>query len=219
MRLKQRTPLIGGNRKSFVFEVCVLGCLGLKRKKLKSSNDRRRCGKRSKFFASRFLQKKMVNYRVMKSKLKIKMHRILSTAADYIEITISVLIILLVIVFVLRLASEMYTTVVDMFVHKTANISFDEIISLIFELIIGIELVKMLSNHNTKTTLKLLLFVLARQLLLNHLSASTSLLTIVSVAIIFVIKRFLIKPSAKSKSAKSAKKRVAASADSSACED
>ena len=156
----------------------------------------------------------MVNYRVMKSKLKIKMHRILSTAADYIEITISVLIILLVIVFVLRLASEMYTTVVDMFVHKTANISFDEIISLIFELIIGIELVKMLSNHNTKTTLKLLLFVLARQLLLNHLSASTSLLTIVSVAIIFVIKRFLIKPSAKS-----AKKRVAASADSSACED
>ena len=134
----------------------------------------------------------------MKSKLKIKMHRILSTAADYIEITISVLIILLVIVFVLRLASEMYTTVVDMFVHKTANISFDEIISLIFELIIGIELVKMLSNHNTKTTLKLLLFVLARQLLLNHLSASTSLLTIVSVAIIFVIKRFLIKPSAKS---------------------
>lgn len=161
----------------------------------------------------------MVNYRVMKSKLKIKMHRILSTAADYIEITISVLIILLVIVFVLRLASEMYTTVVDMFVHKTANISFDEIISLIFELIIGIELVKMLSNHNTKTTLKLLLFVLARQLLLNHLSASTSLLTIVSVAIIFVIKRFLIKPSAKSKSAKSAKKRVAASADSSACED
>lgn len=156
----------------------------------------------------------MVNYRVMKSKLKIKMHRILSTAADYIEITISILIILLVIVFVLRLASEMYTTVVDMFVHKTANISFDEIISLIFELIIGIELVKMLSNHNTKTTLKLLLFVLARQLLLNHLSASTSLLTIVSVAIIFVIKRFLIKPSAKS-----AKKRVAASADSSACED
>ena len=150
----------------------------------------------------------------MKSKLKIKMHRILSTAADYIEITISILIILLVIVFVLRLASEMYTTVVDMFVHKTANISFDEIISLIFELIIGIELVKMLSNHNTKTTLKLLLFVLARQLLLNHLSASTSLLTIVSVAIIFVIKRFLIKPSAKS-----AKKRVAASADSSACED
>ena len=83
----------------------------------------------------------------MKSKLKIKMHRILSTAADYIEITISILIILLVIVFVLRLASEMYTTVVDMFVHKTANISFDEIISLIFELIIGIELVKMLSNH------------------------------------------------------------------------
>ena len=161
----------------------------------------------------------MVNYRVMKSKLKIKMHRILSTAADYIEITISILIILLVIVFVLRLASEMYTTVVDMFVHKTANISFDEIISLIFELIIGIELVKMLSNHNTKTTLKLLLFVLARQLLLNHLSASTSLLTIVSVAIIFVIKRFLIKPSAKSKSAKFAKKRVAASADSSACED
>ena len=161
----------------------------------------------------------MVNYRVMKSKLKIKMHRILSTAADYIEITISVLIILLVIVFVLRLASEMYTTVVDMFVHKTANISFDEIISLIFELIIGIELVKMLSNHNTKTTLKLLLFVLARQLLLNHLSASTSLLTIVSVAIIFVIKRLLIKPSAKSKSAKSAKKLVAASADSSACED
>ncbi len=156
----------------------------------------------------------MVNYRVMKSKLKIKMHRILSTAADYIEITISILIILLVIVFVLRLASEMYTTVFDMFVHKTANISFDEIISLIFELIIGIELVKMLSNHNTKTTLKLLLFVLARQLLLNHLSASTSLLTIVSVAIIFVIKRFLIKPSAKS-----AKKRVAASADSSACED
>ena len=155
----------------------------------------------------------------MKSKLKIKMHRILSTAADYIEITISVLIILLVIVFVLRLASEMYTTVVDMFVHKTANISFDEIISLIFELIIGIELVKMLSNHNTKTTLKLLLFVLARQLLLNHLSASTSLLTIVSVAIIFVIKRFLIKPSAKSKSAKFAKKRVATSADSSACED
>ena len=113
----------------------------------------------------------------------------------------------------------MYTTVVDMFVHKTANISFDEIISLIFELIIGIELVKMLSNHNTKTTLKLLLFVLARQLLLNHLSASTSLLTIVSVAIIFVIKRFLIKPSAKSKSAKSAKKRVATSADSPACED
>ena len=56
-------------------------------------------------------------------------------------------------------------------------------------IVVGIEFVKMLMLHTPVTDV--LLFAIARQLVVNHSSAVDTLLGVAAVALIFVIKKFL----------------------------
>ncbi len=60
-------------------------------------------------------------------------------------------------------------------------------------LAIGAELIKMLCKHTPETVIEVLAFALARQLIIGHASPIENLITVVAIAILFAVRRFLLK--------------------------
>lgn len=60
-------------------------------------------------------------------------------------------------------------------------------------LAIGAELIKMLCKHTPETVIEVLAFALARQLIVGHASSWENLITVLSIAALFAIRRFLLK--------------------------
>ncbi len=60
-------------------------------------------------------------------------------------------------------------------------------------LAIGAELIKMLCKHTPETVIEVLAFALARQLIIGHAEPWENLITVAAIAILFGIRRFLLK--------------------------
>ncbi len=63
-----------------------------------------------------------------------------------------------------------------------------------FTVVIGIEFLKMLSRHNMSSVVEVLLFAIARQMVIEHTSAVENLLMVFSIAILFTIRKYLFIP-------------------------
>ena len=59
-------------------------------------------------------------------------------------------------------------------------------------LVIGIEFIKMLVKHTPQSALDVLLYAIARHMVLNHEDALENLIGLLAIAVLFVISRFLI---------------------------
>lgn len=68
-----------------------------------------------------------------------------------------------------------------------------EFLSTCLGLVIGIELVKMLVKHSVSIAVEVLIFAVARQIVVEHLSATSTLLSIIALAGLFAIRKFLLK--------------------------
>lgn len=87
------------------------------------------------------------------------------------------------------------STVVEMF-----NLSFFEkgveslvtVLDKAITLAIGAELIKMLCKHTPETIIEVLAFALARQLIVGHAKSWENLITVVAIAILFAVRRFLL---------------------------
>lgn len=60
-----------------------------------------------------------------------------------------------------------------------------------FNTLIGIEFLKMLIKHSTASVIEVLLFAIARELIVEHTTPFENLMSIISIAILFAIRRFL----------------------------
>lgn len=60
-------------------------------------------------------------------------------------------------------------------------------------LAIGVEFIKMLCRHTPETVIEVLLFAIARQLVVAHTTPLENLIAIVSVAILFAVRKFLLR--------------------------
>ena len=60
-------------------------------------------------------------------------------------------------------------------------------------LAIGSELIKMLCKHTPETVIEVLAFALARQLIVGHAAPLENLITVVAIAVLFAVRRFLLK--------------------------
>lgn len=68
---------------------------------------------------------------------------------------------------------------------------FNVFLESIFEMIIGIELLKMLCRHDLDSVVEVLLFAVARGLIIEHMPIYFTLLGIIAIAILFMIRKFL----------------------------
>lgn len=59
-------------------------------------------------------------------------------------------------------------------------------------LAIGAELIKMFCKHTPETVIEVLAFALARQLIVVHASPIENLITVLAIAVLFAVRRFLL---------------------------
>ncbi len=105
------------------------------------------------------------------------------------EILISIIVGIAIIAFGIRLV----ITGIDV-VTKTSDVS--ALITILDDAIIlaiGAELIKMLCKHTPETVIEVLAFALARHLIVTKTTAVENIITVVAIAILFAIRKFLLK--------------------------
>ena len=120
----------------------------------------------------------------MRKKLQDKMFEI----SYLIELFISLLVSVAVVILAVRIVIDMFNL---SFIEKGID-SLVEILDKAITLAIGAELIKMLCKHTPETIIEVLAFALARQLIVGHTAHWENLVTVVAIAILFVVRRFLL---------------------------
>ncbi|MBR4030222.1 MAG: hypothetical protein IKJ06_02355 [Clostridia bacterium] len=86
-------------------------------------------------------------------------------------------------------------TVVDITKASFMGDAMDTLVSIFdkaITLAIGAELIKMLCKHTPETIIEVLAFALARQLIVGHAASWENLITIVGIAVLFGVRKFLL---------------------------
>ena len=121
----------------------------------------------------------------MRKKLQDKMFE-----ASYIfELIISLLVGVAILVF----AVHMVIDLINVSVSAKGVEALVEILDDAITLAIGAELIKMLCKHTPETVIEVLAFALARQLIVGHAGAVENIITVLAIAVLFAIRRFLLK--------------------------
>ena len=69
--------------------------------------------------------------------------------------------------------------------------NYDDLLEVCFNLIIGVELIRMMYSHSPSTVFEVLLFAIARQIIVDHSSIYSSLIGVTSIAVLFATRKFL----------------------------
>jgi uncharacterized membrane protein (DUF373 family) len=107
---------------------------------------------------------------------------------QWLELVISFLIILAIIFYAGMLCIQLFYLVIG----KPNNITdLSGFINAAFDLVIGIEFIKMLCKHSPSIIVEVLLFAVARQMIVEHMSPMQNLISILCIAILFAVRRYL----------------------------
>ena len=120
----------------------------------------------------------------MRKKLQDKMFEI----SYLIELLISILVGVAVVILAVWIAIDIFKLSFGKDSINMLEVIFDKAITLA----IGAELIKMLCKHTPETVIEVLAFALARQLIVGHASPLDNLVTVVAIAVLFAIRRFLL---------------------------
>lgn len=69
--------------------------------------------------------------------------------------------------------------------------NYEDLLETCFNLIIGVELIRMLYQHRPSTVFEVLLFAIARQIIIDHANPINSLVGVIAIAILFATRKFL----------------------------
>lgn len=121
--------------------------------------------------------------------IKSVMRDQIAEAASLLEIVLSLLVLLGMLISVIPTAREMLTLW-----SSDSTESFQIFLGHAFNLVIGIEFIKMLAKHSPGSALEVLLYAIARHMILGGGSAAENLLGVLAIGIIFFIRKFLFVP-------------------------
>lgn len=72
------------------------------------------------------------------------------------------------------------------------NFRLDDLLESVLTLVVGLEFVKMLILHTPQSVIEVLLYAVARQVIISHDSVMENLIGVSAVAIIFIIRKYLL---------------------------
>ena len=115
-------------------------------------------------------------------------NELIYNTARYTEIALSIVIIIVIALSGLRLIlTTAGTSIMDM-----DTSFFTSFLSQALSLVVGVEFVKMLCRHSAQTVVEVLMFATARQMVVEHLGPNETLLGVISIAILFGIRKYLM---------------------------
>lgn len=120
----------------------------------------------------------------MRKKLQDKMFEV----SYLFELLVSFIVSAAILIFAARVIINMFDFSVFFKGEGSLMVVLDDAITLA----IGAELIKMLCKHTPETVIEVMAFALARQLIVGHAAPWQNLITVVAIAILFVVRRFLL---------------------------
>lgn len=114
----------------------------------------------------------------------------ISRLASYTEIYVSFLILLGIMI----LSFDLLRNIIDLaegVIRGTNTVKIEYFLGIAFELVIGIEFVKMLAKHTPSSAVEVILYAIARQLINNHETMLDSLVGVIAIAILFAVRKYL----------------------------
>ena len=124
-------------------------------------------------------------------RVKEYLRRKVAFFASVIEIAISIIVLIAIVIAGIQVVREVFSLAGDPKAHE----GFTVFLGHAFNLIIGVEFIKMLAKHTPGSAIEVLLFAIARQMVVEHTSPLENLIGIVTIALIFAIRKFLFVPS------------------------
>ena len=108
--------------------------------------------------------------------------------ARYTEIMLSIVILIVIALAGIRLIYAITET-------SIMNLDIDfftEFLANALSLVVGVEFVKMLCRHSAQTVVEVLMFATARQMVVEHMAPTQTLIGVIAIAILFAIRKFLM---------------------------
>lgn len=112
--------------------------------------------------------------------------RILKQIAAILEYVIAFMLAIGIILLCLRMAGSLQNIP-----NLNSYPNYDDLLEICFNLIIGVELIRMMYSHSPSTVFEVLLFAIARQIIVDHSSIFSSLIGVTSIAVLFATRKFL----------------------------
>lgn len=103
--------------------------------------------------------------------------------AMYFELLVAFIVIVGILITLLTVPKEL--------LNLHLNGGFNDFLKMTFNIIIGIELLKMLCRHDLDSVVEVLMFAVARGLIIEHLPIHETLIGIIAIAVLFLIRKFL----------------------------
>ena len=122
-----------------------------------------------------------------KERMQERISRWISLATGYVEIAMGCIIMAVIVVLAVRLVLDFPENMFDF-----QSDGFTTFLSQILTLVVGLEFVKMLCMHTADTVIEVLMFATARQMIVEHLGAAETLVGILSIGLLFAIRKFLL---------------------------
>mgnify|MGYP000140618909 CR=1 FL=1 len=110
-----------------------------------------------------------------------KLHQLIFQTAQYFEILIAFIVIIGLIITLTTVPREM----LNLYISG----GFNDFLKMTFN--IGIELLKMLCRHDLDSVVEVLLFAVARSIIIEHMPILETLIGIIAIAVLFLIRKFL----------------------------
>ncbi len=126
--------------------------------------------------------------------MNIKEKQTFIKIAHVFEILLSIVILLVIFLGIVDILREIYAAYIIDFAHPVNYDQLNDFLAQILLLVIGVELVIMLCLHLPETLLEVLLYAIARKLLLIPKTESVGelLLGVLAIGVIFAIKKYLM---------------------------
>ena len=126
--------------------------------------------------------------------MKKKLNDIIYVISRYTEIVLSII---LLIVIILLIFPVLYNFIKIPILEITLN-QFNDFLGNALSLLIGVEFVKMLARHTAENLLEVLMFAIARQMVVEHLNMFETLIDVIALGTIFAIRKYLLMKTADS---------------------
>ena len=124
----------------------------------------------------------MNNRSAVNHKIRKHFNELIYNVARYTEVVLSIVILIVIALSCLRL---ILTTAGTSVMHMDTDFFTNF-------LVVGVEFVKMLCRHSAQTVVEVLLFATARQMVVEHLQPTQTLIGILGIAILFAVRKYLM---------------------------
>ena len=119
-----------------------------------------------------------------------KIRNFVYDSCDILELVMAIIVLLAILVAGVSLLGPF----MDLVEHRFESGAFLYFVGYIFNILIGIEFLKLLCHPSPNTVLEVLTFLVARHMIIEHTTVVENLLSIISIGVLFAMKKYLDLP-------------------------